>query len=76
MSTEGQVRELISLTLGVDEDRIIPQAEIVNDLGADSLDVNELVMAFEDAFDLEIPDEDSVKFKYVKNITEYIDLRV
>jgi len=76
MTIEKQVKEILSLTLDVDEERIIPQAEIINDLGADSLDINELVMAFEDEFDLEIPDEDSEKFKFVKDITSYIDSKV
>jgi len=76
MTTERHVKEIFSIVLGVDESRIVPHAEIVNDLGADSLDKNELIMAFEDEFDLEIPDDASEKFKCVRDVIEYIDSKV
>jgi len=76
MSIEKDIKEILAEKLGVDEDKITPQAEIVSDLGADSLDIVELVMAFEDEFDIEIPDEDSEKFKTVKQIVDYVTLKV
>ena len=59
--------------LGVDEGEVTPNASFVDDLGADSLDTVELVMAFEEAFDIEIPDEEAEKIKTVKNAVDYIN---
>jgi acyl carrier protein len=59
--------------LGVDEGEVTPNASFVDDLGADSLDTVELVMAFEEAFDIEIPDEEAEKIKTVKNAIDYIN---
>jgi len=58
--------------LGVDEAEVTPSASFVDDLGADSLDIVELVMAFEEAFEIEIPDEDAEKIKTVKDAADYI----
>ncbi|HUK29625.1 MAG TPA: acyl carrier protein, partial [Candidatus Acidoferrum sp.] len=60
-SIEERVKQIIVEQLGVDEGEVTPTASFVDDLGADSLDVVELVMAFEEAFGLEIPDEDAEK---------------
>lgn len=72
-SVEEKVKQIIVEQLGVDEGEVTPNASFVDDLGADSLDTVELVMAFEEAFDLEIPDEDAEKIKTVQDAVEYID---
>jgi acyl carrier protein len=61
--------------LGVDEAQVDATASFVDDLGADSLDLVELVMAFEEAFDLNIPDDDSEKIKTVRDAIEYIEAK-
>jgi len=66
------VKEIIAKQLGVKEFEVVPDASFVEDLGADSLDTVELVMAFEEAFGIEIPDEDAEKIKKVKEAVEYI----
>ena len=68
-----KVREIIVEQLGVDADQIKPESNFVDDLGADSLDTVELIMAFEEEFDVEIPDEDAQKIKTVKDVIEYIE---
>ncbi|MBI4378111.1 MAG: acyl carrier protein [Nitrospinae bacterium] len=73
MSVAEKVKSIIVEQLGVEEGEVTPDASFVNDLGADSLDTVELVMAFEEAFDLEIPDEDAEKIVTVKNAIEYIE---
>ena len=73
---ETKVKQIIAEKLGVSEDKVNPQASFVDDLGADSLDQVELIMAFEDAFDVEIPDEDAEKLKTVKDATEYLSSKV
>ena len=70
---ETKVREKISEQLGVATDEVTPEASFIEDLGADSLDIVELVMAFEEAFDLDIPDEDAEKIATVKNAVDYIE---
>ncbi|HYG98729.1 MAG TPA: acyl carrier protein [Terriglobales bacterium] len=72
-SVEDKVKQIIVEQLGVDEGEVTPNASFVDDLGADSLDTVELVMAFEEAFDLEIPDEDAEKIKTVQDAVDYID---
>ena len=72
-SVEDKVKQIIVEQLGVDEAEVTPNASFVDDLGADSLDTVELVMAFEEAFDLEIPDEDAEKIKTVSNAVDYIE---
>jgi acyl carrier protein len=69
---EERVKEIICEQLGVEEDEITPNAKFIEDLGADSLDTVELVMAFEEEFDLEIPDEDAEKIVTVGDAIGYI----
>jgi acyl carrier protein len=71
-NVEEKVKQIIVEQLGVDEGEVTPSASFVDDLGADSLDTVELVMAFEEAFDIEIPDEDAEKIKTVKDSIDYI----
>ncbi len=71
-SIEERVRKIIVEQLGVDEEEVTPSAHFVDDLGADSLDTVELVMAFEEEFDLEIPDEDAEKIAKVQNAIDYL----
>ncbi len=73
---EEKVKEIISKQLGVDQSEVAPEASFVEDLGADSLDTVELVMAFEEAFNIEIPDEDAEKIAKVKDAIEYIKTKV
>ena len=72
MSVEEKVKEIIIDQLGVDEKQVNPEASFIDDLGADSLDTVELVMALEEEFDVEIPDEDAEKIGTVQNAIEYI----
>jgi len=72
-SVDEKVKQIIVEQLGVDEGEVTATASFVDDLGADSLDIVELVMAFEEAFDIEIPDEDAEKIKSVQNAVEYIN---
>jgi acyl carrier protein len=78
--TEEEIQKKINAVivekLGVKEDQIKPEAGFVEDLGADSLDQVELVMALEDEFDLEIPDEDAEKLKTVAAVMEYVQSKV
>jgi acyl carrier protein len=67
-----KIVDIIANQLGVDKEMVTPEANVVDDLGADSLDVVELVMALEEAFDLEIPDEEAEKIRTVKDILEYL----
>jgi len=69
----NKVVDIIANQLGVDKEIVTPEASVVDDLGADSLDVVELVMALEEAFDLEIPDEVAEKIRTVKDIFDYLD---
>jgi len=73
MVSEDRIREIIVEQLGVDENQITIEASFVDDLGADSLDTVELVMAFEEEFDIEIPDEDAEKIKTVKDVVTYLN---
>lgn len=72
MSIESKVQEIIVQQLGVDADKVSAEASFVDDLGADSLDVVELVMAFEEEFDVEIPDEAAEKIGTVKDAVEFL----
>jgi len=69
---ESKVKEIIVNKLGVDDGQITPEASFTNDLGADSLDTVELVMEFEKAFNLQIPDEDAEKIGTVGDAVKYI----
>ena len=72
MSVEEKVKEIIIDQLGVEEKQVNTQASFIDDLGADSLDTVELVMALEEEFDVEIPDEDAEKIGTVQNAIDYI----
>ena len=74
-AVDEKVKQIIVEQLGVDEGEVTPTASFVDDLGADSLDTVELVMAFEEAFDLEIPDEDAEKITTVHQAIDYINER-
>ena len=74
--TQQKITDLIVDQLGVDADSVIPDAHFIDDLGADSLDTVELVMAFEEEFDLEIPDEDAEKLETVGNAIKYLNERL
>jgi len=69
---EEKINKVISDKLGVTADKIVPEAKFVEDLGADSFDQVELVMALEDEFNLEIPDEDAEKLKSVGEVLSYV----
>ena len=73
MVSEERIREIIVEQLGVDEGQITPDASFIDDLGADSLDTVELVMAFEEEFDIEIPDEDAEKIRTVRDVIDYLN---
>ncbi len=73
MSVEQKVKQIIVEQLGVDESQVDNTASFVDDLGADSLDIVELIMAFEEAFDLDIPDEDAEKITTVQQAIDYIN---
>jgi len=72
-SIEERVKNIIVEQLGVDADQVSSDASFVEDLGADSLDTVELVMAFEEEFDIEIPDEDAEKMATVGNAIAYLE---
>jgi acyl carrier protein len=75
MSVEPKVKQIIVEQLGVDEAQVDSNASFVDDLGADSLDIVELVMAFEEAFGIDIPDEDAEKITTVKQAVDYIEAK-
>ncbi|MEI8036914.1 MAG: acyl carrier protein [Verrucomicrobiota bacterium] len=71
-SIEARVKDIIVEQLGVNADQVTLEAKFVEDLGADSLDTVELVMAFEEEFDIEVPDEEAEKLQSVGNVVDYI----
>lgn len=71
-----KVKDLVVDQLGVETDEVTTEASFIDDLGADSLDIVELVMAFEEAFDLEIPDEDAEKLTTVGAAVNYIKTKI
>ena len=73
MSVEEKVKNIIVEQLGVSADEVVPSASFVDDLGADSLDLVELVMVLEEEFGYEIPDEDAEKIQTVQDAISYID---
>jgi acyl carrier protein len=75
MSVEDRVKNIIVEQLGVDAEEVTPDASFVEDLGADSLDTVELIMAFEEEFGVEISDDEAEKIRKVKDAVEYIDKR-
>jgi acyl carrier protein len=68
----GKIRGLVAEQLGVDIESLTPEAHILEDLGADSLDVVELVMAIEEQFDIEIPDEDAESMRTLGDVEKYV----
>jgi acyl carrier protein len=72
MAIEDKVKEIIVEQLGVNAEQVTPEASFIEDLGADSLDTVELVMAFEEEFGAEIPDEDAEKLTTVGKVIEYL----
>ncbi len=72
MSIEARVRTIVADQLGVPEEEIKPEARFIEDLGADSLDIVELIMAMEEEFETEIPDEEAEKIQTVSDTIEYI----
>ncbi|MDF1659050.1 MAG: acyl carrier protein [Verrucomicrobiales bacterium] len=72
-SIEDKVKNIIVEQLGVSEDQVKPEAKFIEDLGADSLDTVELVMAFEEEFDITVPDEDAEKLTSVGEVNSYIE---
>ncbi|NES99867.1 MAG: acyl carrier protein [Sphaerospermopsis sp. SIO1G2] len=73
MSILTKVQEIVAEQLGVEEEKVQPTASFTDDLSADSLDVVELVMALEEEFGMEIPDEDAEKMQTVQDVVEYIN---
>ncbi|HOQ67000.1 MAG TPA: acyl carrier protein [Candidatus Atribacteria bacterium] len=76
MDVLSKVKEIVVDQLGVDEDDVSLDASFIDDLGADSLDIVELIMAFEEEFDIEIPDDDAERITTVGEAVEYIESRV
>ena len=73
MSVKPKIKDIIVEQLGVDPERVKVEAKFIDDLGADSLDIVELIMAMEEEFDIEIPDEDAEKLASVKNVQDYLE---
>ena len=73
MTVEQKVKQIIVEQLGVDEAQVDPTASFVDDLGADSLDIVELVMALEEEYEMEISDEDAEKIRTVQDVVNYIE---
>lgn len=76
MSLEERVRDIIVEKLGVSPEKVKDEAHFIDDLGADSLDTVELVMAFEEEFNVEIPDEDAQKITTVKSAIDYLSKKI
>jgi acyl carrier protein len=73
MGIQPKIKDIIVEQLGVDPDKVKPEASFIDDLGADSLDIVELVMAMEEEFDIEIPDEDAEKLRTVLDVQNYLE---
>lgn len=73
MAIHPKVKDIIVEQLGVDPEKVKAEASFIDDLGADSLDIVELVMAMEEEFDIEIPDEDAEKLKTVQDVASYLE---
>ena len=72
MAIEEKIKKIVAEKLSVEQDEVVPEASFVDDLGADSLDLVELIMAMEEAFDIEISDEEAEKLQTVKDAVSYI----
>ena len=72
-SVQDRVKEIIVEQLGVNPDQVTPEAKFIEDLGADSLDTVELVMAFEEEFGIDVPDEDAEKLQSVGDVIRYVE---
>lgn len=72
-SVESRVKEIVCEQLGVSDEEVNPEASFIEDLGADSLDIVELVMALEEEYEMEISDEDAEKIKTVNDVIQYIE---
>jgi acyl carrier protein len=75
MAVEDKIREIIIEQLGVAAEEVVPEASFIDDLGADSLDIVELVMAIEEEFGLEIPDEDAERMQNIGDVISYVEER-
>ena len=75
MAVEEKIREIIIEQLGVAAEEVVPEASFIDDLGADSLDIVELVMAIEEEFGLEIPDEDAERMQNIGDVISYVEER-
>lgn len=73
MSVEDKIKKIIAEKLSVDMEEVVPEASFVDDLGADSLDLVELIMSMEEEFDMDISDEDAEKMVTVKDAIDYIN---
>ena len=73
MAINQEMVDIIVEQLSVEKDKVVPEASFVDDLGADSLDLVELIMAMEEKFDIEIPDEDAEKIVTVQDAVDYVD---
>jgi acyl carrier protein len=72
-SIQDKVKDIIVEQLGVNAEQVVPEAKFIEDLGADSLDTVELVMAFEEEFEIEVPDEDAEKLQTVGDVYKYVE---
>jgi len=75
-TVRDRIHQIVFRHLGVDQSELLPEADLQQDLGADSLDVVELVMAFEETFDLHVPDEDVERMRTLGDIERYLEKRV
>ncbi len=71
-----KIKKIVSEQLDVEPEKVVPEASFVDDLGADSLDLTELIMAMEDEFDMEIDDEEAQKLRTVQDVINYIESRL
>ena len=76
MGLQDQISEILVQQLGVTKEELVPEANFVDDLGADSLDIVELVMALEEVFDIEIPDDDAEKIKTIGDALTYVQGKI